>query len=159
MPEQFSRPRTARRLAPKFSATAVVYRADQQVGYGVVTNVSEAGACIVTDTALSPGSDLKLKLSFYREPRLFETIARVVWSREAKESEAGFAGLKLHGMRFTVTSTVERTLLIQILQNEESFITLFQPTLTEFDRLQDSLSGELDALGDKIEKNLGSEPV
>lgn len=155
MPGQFSRPRTARRLAPRYSTTAAVYRDDLQIGYGVVTNVSESGACIVTDAALAQGSDLKLKLSFYRVPRLFETAARVVWSRDAPEAESGFAGMQLHGVRFTVTSTVERTLLIQVLQNPESFVTLFEPSLTEFDRLQNSLSGELDALGDKIEKNVG----
>jgi hypothetical protein len=156
MPEQISTPRTVRRLVPRQSAT-VAYRGEQQVGYGILADVSEAGACIVTDSLMVPGTDLRLKLSFYREARLFETIARVVWSRDAAESDRGFAGLRLHGLRFTVTSTVERSRLVAILQKEDSFVTVFKPTVTEFDRLASSLSNELDALGEKMDKNLGRE--
>jgi hypothetical protein len=157
MPEQISTPRTVRRLVPRQSATVAVYRGEQQVGYGILANVSEAGACIVTDSLMSPGTDLRLKLSFYQQPRLFETIARVVWSREASESERGFAGLRLHGLRFTVTSTLERSRLVALLQREDSFVTVFKPTVTEFDRLASSLSNELDALGEKMDKNVGRE--
>jgi len=77
MPEQTSTPRTVRRLVPRQSATVAVYRGEQQVGYGILANVSEAGACIVTDSLVAPGTDLRLKLSFYQQPRLFETVARV----------------------------------------------------------------------------------
>ena len=159
MSDQFSTPRTIRRLAPKYAATAAVYCDEQQVGYGVVTNLSEAGACIVTDSRLAPGSDLRLKLSFYEQPRLFETIARVVWTEEAGSDRAGLAGLRLYGLRFTVTSTAERSHLLHILQRKDSFVTVFQPTVTEFDRMQTSLAGELDALGDKLGKNIGREPT
>jgi hypothetical protein len=34
-------------------------------------------------------------------------------------------------------------------------VTVFQPSVTEFDRLQSSLATELDALGNKIQKNVG----
>ncbi len=157
MPEQDSTPRTVRRLMPRQSATVAVYRGDQQVGYGIVANVSEAGACIVTDTLMPPGTDLRLKLSFYQQPKLFETIARVIWSRDASASDRGFAGLRLHGLRFTVTSTLERSRLLAILQKEDAFVTIFKPTVTEFDRLASSLSNELDALGEKMDKNVGRE--
>lgn len=159
MPEQSSTPRTVRRLVPRQSATVAVYRGEQQVGYGVLANVSEAGACIVTDSLMAAGMDLRLKLSFYQQPRLFETVARVVWSREATAADQGFAGLRLHGLRFTVTSTVERSRLVAILQKEDAFVTVFKPTVTEFDRLANSLSNELDALGEKIDKNVGRESV
>jgi hypothetical protein len=160
MPEQTSTtPRTVRRLVPRQSATVAVYRGEQQVGYGILANVSEAGACIVTDSLMAPGTDLRLKLSFYEQPRLFETIARVVWSREASASDRGFDGLRIHGLRFTVTSTVERSRLVALLQKEDSFVTVFKPTVTEFDRLASSLSNELDALGEKIDKNVGRESV
>jgi hypothetical protein len=157
MPEQISTPRTVHRLVPRQSATVAVYRGDQPMGYGILANVSEAGACIVTDSSMTPGTDLRLKLSFYQQPRLFETIARVVWSREASASDRGFAGLRLHGLRFTVTSTLERSRLVAVLQKEDSFVTVFKPTVTEFDRLASSLSDELDALGEKIDKNVGRE--
>jgi hypothetical protein len=140
---------------PRQSATVAVYRGEQQVGYGILANVSEVGACIVTDTLMTPGTDLRLKLSFYREARLFETVARVVWSDEAPPSDQSYAGLRLHGLRFTVTSTLERSRLLAILQKEEAFVTVFKPAVTEFDRLASSLSGELDALGEKMDKSLG----
>jgi hypothetical protein len=159
MNEQFSSARTVRRLQPTHSATAAVYRDEYQIGYGIVTNVSEQGACIATDGLIAPGSDLTLKLSFYQQPRLFETVARVVWSREAYASETGFAGLRLHGVRFTVTSIAERSQLHEILERRGAFVTVFQPTVTEFDRLQSSLEGELDALGTKLGKNVGQEPA
>jgi hypothetical protein len=159
MSDQFSTPRTIRRLAPRFAATAAVYQEDQQVGYGVLTNLSEAGACIVTDSRLAPGTDLRLKVSFYEQPRLFETIARVVWTQEARPDQAGLVGLRLYGLRFTVTSTAERSHLLSILQQKDSFVTVFQPTVTEFDRMQTSLAGDLDALGDKLGKSIGREPA
>lgn len=155
MNEQYPTPRTVRRLTPRQSATAAVYRGDQQVGYGIVTNVSESGACVVTDSRHAPGTDLRIKLSFYQQPRLFETVARVVWSREANESEAAFSGLQVHGLRFTVTPTVERCRLLSILQDKDAFVIVFQPSVTEFDRLQSALATELDALGNKIQKNVG----
>jgi hypothetical protein len=108
---------------------------------------------------MAPGTDLRLKLSFYQQPRLFETVARVVWSREASPADSGYAGLRLHGLRFTVTSTVERSRLMTILQKEDAFVTVFKPSLTEFDRLASSLSSELDALGERIDKNLGRDSV
>jgi hypothetical protein len=160
MPEQTSTTlRTVRRLVPRQSATVAVYRGEQQVGYGILANVSEAGACIVTDSLMAPGTDLRLKLSFYQQPRLFETIARVVWSRDASPADRGFDGLRLHGLRFTVTSTVERSRLATLLQKDDSFVTVFKPEVTEFDRLASSLSNELDALGEKMDKNLGRESV
>lgn len=157
MPEQISTPRTVRRLVPRQSATVAVYHGEQQVGYGILANVSEAGACIVTDSLMAPGTDLRLKLSFYQQPRLVETVARVVWSRDATASDRGLTGLRLHGLRFTVTSTQERSRLVSILQKDDSFVTVFKPTVTEFDRLASSLSNELDALGQKMDKNLGRE--
>ena len=85
--------------------------------------------------------------------------SRVIWCREAAASDGAFAGLRLHGLRFTVTSTQERSRLVALLQKEDSFVTVFKPTVTEFDRLASSLSNELDALGEKIDKSVGREPA
>jgi hypothetical protein len=46
-----------------------------------------------------------------------------------------------------------------ILQKEDAFVTVFKPTVTEFDRMASSLSNELDALGEKIDKSLGRDSV
>jgi len=65
MDKRFDVPRTIRRMAPKHAATAAVFRDSEQLAYGVVTNLSVTGACIVTDSRLDPGSNVDLKLSFY----------------------------------------------------------------------------------------------
>ncbi len=44
-----------------------------------------------------------------------------------------------------------------LLQKDDAFVTVFKPTVTEFDRLASSLSNELDALGEKMDKNVGRE--
>ena len=81
MENRFASARGAIRVAPRHSATAAVYAGENQLAYGVLTNVSEAGACIVTDSRLMPGEEVSLKLSFYQQPGLIETSARVVWNR------------------------------------------------------------------------------
>ena len=71
----------------------------------------------------------------------------------------GFAGLGLHGLRFMVTTTLERSRLLAILEKEDAFVTVFKPSVTEFDRMASSLSNELDALVEKIDKSLGRDSV
>ena len=92
--------RTIRRMAPKHAATAAVFMDSQPPVYGVLTNVSVTGACIVTDRCLARGSDVDLKLSFYQQPCIYKIAARVVWSRRVGAREKGFEGLPLHGVQF-----------------------------------------------------------
>lgn len=153
MERQSSTPRTARRVIPTHSATAAVYRGELQYAYGVVTNVSHLGACIVTDAVLPPGLDVRLKLSFYQQPRLIETGARVVWNRRGRAEEGGFEGLQLHGVRFTVTPVDDKDRLELVLGSDE-FIAIREPA-SEFDRLQEELSTELDQLGSKLHRSTG----
>jgi len=106
MEKHFDIPRTIRRVKPKHAATAAVFGDSQLLTYGVVTNLSVTGACIVTESEMAPGSDVDLKLSFYRYPDLYEIGARVVWNRCGGAREKGFEGLQLHGVRF---NAFERT--------------------------------------------------
>ncbi len=156
MDERFDVPRAIRRMAPKNAATAAVFRESQQLAYGVVTNVSVTGACIVTDSRLSPGSNVDLKLSFYHQPDLYEVGARVVWNRRGGAREKGFEGLQLHGVHFTLASAVLKSRLHALLGSEE-FVDVYRPSATEFDVLQNALSGELDELGSKIDETTGDE--
>lgn len=153
MDRQRSTPRTARRVKPAHSATAAVYRGELQFAYGVLTDVSPAGACIVTDAVLPPGLDVRLKLSFYQQPQLIETGARVVWNRRGRAEEGGFEGLQLHGVRFTVTAVDEKDRLERILATDE-FLAVPEAR-SEFDLLQEELSAELDQLGSKLQSSTG----
>lgn len=156
MDERFDVPRTIRRKAPRNAATAAVFRESQQLAYGVVTNVSATGACIVTDSPLAPGSDVHLKLSFYQQPELYEIGARVVWNRRGGAREKGFEGLQLHGVHFTLASAMLKSRLHALLASEE-FVDVYRPSATEFDVLQNALSGELAELGSKINETTGDE--
>jgi len=154
MEKHFDVPRTIRRMAPRNAATAAVFRESQQLAYGVVTNVSVTGACIVTDSRLPPGSNVELKLSFYQQPDLYEVGARVVWNRRGGAREKGFEGLQLHGVHFTLASAMLKSRLHDLLDSED-FVDVYRPSATEFEALQNALSSELDQLGTKINESTG----
>ena len=155
MEKHFDIPR--RRIKPKRAALVAVFRDSQQLTYGVVTNLSLTGACIVTDSPLAPGSDVDLKLSFYHSPDLYEIGARVVWNRRGgpevadfypsairarlviEAREKGFEGLELHGVRFMLSS-IQKSRLYTILDGED-FVDIYR---VQRDAVQKALSGELD---------------
>jgi hypothetical protein len=55
------------------------------LGYGVIPNVSEAGACVWTDSQLEPGGRLVLRISFARPAEVHEVAARIVWTSEGND--------------------------------------------------------------------------
>lgn len=156
MDKSFDNPRTISRVAPKQSATASVFRHRQQIAYGIITNVSVTGACIVTDNTLMAGSDIDVQLSFYQEPQLFDVKARVVWNRMGRQGEQGLAGLQLHGVRFMGVSALQRSQLHSVLVSE-NFESIFKPATTEFELFQSSLSQELDDVVSRFQKATGQE--
>jgi len=52
------------------------------LAYGVIANVSEAGACVWTDGRLDPGARLALRVSFPRPAEVHDVAAVVVWADE-----------------------------------------------------------------------------
>jgi hypothetical protein len=88
---------------------------DFPVGYGIIKDISEAGACIVTDTPLKKDRDLLFKMSFYRGGML-AAGGRVVWSMPSLE-HLGNVPASRHGVMFTKLSTAERRLLQKILDS------------------------------------------
>jgi len=155
--------RTIRRMAPGHTATAAVLHRQrpwdsQQLAYGVLTNVSVTGACIVTDTYLAPASEVDLKLSFYQQPGLFEIAARVAWSRRAGAREKGLEGLPLHGVQFTFSSALEKSRLHALLASSD-FVDVFRFSLIQFNDFMTGLAGELDKLGSKMRESTGEEIV
>jgi len=106
----------------------------------------------VTDNRLAPGSDVDLKLSLYRQPRLHEIGGRVVWNRRG--GAGAIEGLQLHGVRFTLSNALQKSRLHTLLADGR-FVHVFRPSATDFDFLRDALAGELDELGSKIHKITG----
>ncbi len=50
--------------------------------YGVVANISDAGACVWTNGALPSGTELLFRVSFANPPEVHELRGVVVWERE-----------------------------------------------------------------------------
>jgi hypothetical protein len=86
-------PRQRARIVPPDPITvAIDDESGIPLGYGVVADVSEAGACLWTDGRLDAGARLILRISFARPAEVHEVAARVVWGDEGEDR----AGARIH---------------------------------------------------------------
>lgn len=83
--------------------TVALYDGEFPTAYGVVSNISEAGACVVTDKSLENGRLFRIKISFSRIAQVFEIEARIVWCRDEAQSQ----GAMLYGLQFIGLSEEE----------------------------------------------------
>jgi hypothetical protein len=90
--------RRAGRFVPSTSVTVALLEENVPIAYGVVRDLSEAGACIMTSTGLSPGKAYQFRMSFFGG-EILEAVARVVW-REAHRANGNEVGVP-HGIEFT----------------------------------------------------------
>jgi hypothetical protein len=72
--------RRAVRVVPRRAITVAIDDHGVPRAYGVVANISETGACVLTNGSFQVGESLSLQLSFAREPIPVETVGRVVWA-------------------------------------------------------------------------------
>ena len=72
--------RRALRVVPRRAITVAIDENGVPRAYGVVANISETGACVLTNGSFRVGERLVLQLSFAREPVPVETVGDVVWS-------------------------------------------------------------------------------
>ncbi len=77
---EYDRPRLARRYVPEGAITVAFLARDYPIAYGVVTNISEGGACIISDTSLFKNRPLKIRMSFFRQG-FIDAEVRMVWSK------------------------------------------------------------------------------
>lgn len=148
--------RSCSRLAPKRSATAAVFQKENRLAYGVLTNVSSHGACIITDSFLPAGANVELKLSFYDRPEIFEAESRVVWNRRGNEMVNSPNNFLLHGLEFVEVPDPQRAYLSGLLGSPD-FKTVSTSSGTQFDHLKRDLQEALDLLGDRLMKSVGQE--
>ena len=95
----YTPPRQRTRIVPPDPITvAIEDDHGLPLGYGVIANVSEAGACVWTDGQLDPGARLALRVSFARPAEVYDVAAVVVWS-EAGERRDG-ATMRRYGLRW-----------------------------------------------------------
>lgn len=93
--------RGAVRVIPRSAITVAIEESGAPKAYGVVANISEAGACIWTDASLQTGGAVNLRLSFPRgsQPLLSEGV--VVWGDPGR-------GTRRFGLRWTDQSEARR---------------------------------------------------
>jgi hypothetical protein len=87
------------RFVPTTSVTVALLEENLPVAYGVVRDLSEAGACIMTDTGLTSGRTYQFRMSFFGGDVL-EAVARVVW-RETRGPDGREPLGVPHGIEFT----------------------------------------------------------
>ena len=107
--EPFAPDRRSPRLVPAQSVTVAVLDHGLPFAYGVVTNISECGACVQTGEVCTRRG-IHMMLSF-SDGEMLEASGRVVWSKplEADGSQA------LCGIEFTGLSEGKRETLRTIL--------------------------------------------
>jgi hypothetical protein len=73
------------------------------LGYGVISNVSEAGGCVWTDSHFGPRRRLVLRISFAHPAEVHEVAARVVWTGEGVDSSG--APMRRYGLTWDDASS------------------------------------------------------
>ncbi len=68
------------RIVPRIPVTIAIQEGGASSAYGVVANISVAGACIWTDAGLEEGRVVTLRLSFPRASQTIDAEGVVVWS-------------------------------------------------------------------------------
>jgi hypothetical protein len=92
-------PRARARIVPPSPITVAIDDENSlPLGYGVIANVSESGACVWTDGRLDPAARLSLRVSFAQPAEVHEVAAIVVWGDEGEDQ----TGQRLHryGLRW-----------------------------------------------------------
>jgi hypothetical protein len=138
--------------------TVAIQNYSTPFAYGVVTNISPSGACLVTAKPLPTGSKVHLQVSFYQQPDLFETDARVVWSRDDRrslEDQGPIKGFLFHGVEFSDIPTNQRARLLHMLDSQD-FQVIYTPDNGEFESLMSDLGDALKQLGAKFNNETGN---
>jgi Tfp pilus assembly protein PilZ len=95
------RDRSARRVVPSKPVTVALENQSRPVAYGVVTNISSRGGCVLTAARFDVGEEIRLTLSFFQEPEPIETPGYIVWTG------LGPQGTVRYGLKFDTTFDVQ----------------------------------------------------
>jgi hypothetical protein len=78
--------RSAARVVPKSAITVSIDTPDLPLAYGVVSNISEAGACVWTTADVPVGGALVLRMTFPGQPQPLQAAGRVIWEDGARDA-------------------------------------------------------------------------
>jgi hypothetical protein len=120
--------------------------------FGILSDISEAGACIETDRILARGQMLQMRIQFSAQPELFEAQGWVRWTKPALVGTNGSKGGALSGIELVVPSTQAVLKLRRLLESPdfelpdagsqqfEEFLEALRPFLQRLGGLLDELS-------------------
>lgn len=151
---EYSLVRAARRFVPKTLVTVTVGEGGFPLALGQVRDLSETGACMVTDFLLGRGRTLHLELNIEDGSKL-ETEAQIVWSGEGKDWQGDVVGAVLQGVEFTNLPEALRQRLRDLLVSGAFELAPGPGQLTEvrtasFQDVLEELQPELNELGVKV---------
>jgi hypothetical protein len=109
--------RRSGRFVPSTSVTVALLEENLPIAYGVVSDLSETGACVTTNAGLSAGKTYQFKMSFFGG-QILEAATRVVWRRAPRPNESEPAGIP-HGIEFTDMNRAHFESLKRILRSED----------------------------------------
>ena len=124
------------RLVPKNRTTVSIYDRELGHAYGLITNLSETGACVDTGVHFEPGTTVLLRIRFSSGAEPFVTEAEIVWGRG--QGNPGTARSFLHGAKFSFTTDEQRFILKGVLNSVE-----FRAGSVDYPDASDKLMGDL----------------
>ena len=140
--------RYSSRLRPRGVVSLAIYQGERiPPAYGIVSDISPQGVRVHSDRILAKGQNLQLRIQFEAETDLFETPARVAWTRPSVGEERLFGG-SLTGIEFRLPSRESEHWLRRVLDSPD-----FEPPECEsrqFTDFIDALRPYLERLGDFI---------
>jgi hypothetical protein len=139
------------RLVPANAVMVSIYSNGDQA-YGLISNISEMGACVVGGVHFEPGGKILLRISFDPEGEPFSTQAEVIWSRDESESEK--KATFVHGLKFDMISDEQRNELHKILSRpdfKDPVIPGEAMPRAGIDKMMVDLNDEFDELAKKID--------
>jgi hypothetical protein len=144
--------RTFTRVRPRSLVSLAMYQGERiPPAYGIVSDISETGACIHSDRVHYRGQRLQLRIQFAAQAELFETHGRVRWIKPAFGGENGMPGGALAGVEFHLPSSTSISRLRRLLVSPdfefpdsgsrqfEEFLTAMRPFLLKLGALLDEL--------------------
>src|SRR5688572_20643406 len=77
--------RAAVRVTPRSAITVSIDNPDTPLAYGVVSNISEMGACLWTTADVPIGEQLVLRMTFPGEGQPLQAAGRVIWEDRKRD--------------------------------------------------------------------------
>jgi Tfp pilus assembly protein PilZ len=106
--------RASTRVNPRTPVRVEIGKPGQPTALGVVSNISDHGACVVTDGDFPIGESLVLHLVFSPETQPFQAAGRVIWIRPAGEAP----GAQRYGLQWAHRTGPQHARLRELISGE-----------------------------------------